>query len=908
MTQEFLAFNRGLISRLALARTDLKRTAISAAVMTNWMPRALGSMMLRPGLQYIEQTFPTPVGKAKLIDFVFSADDTALIEVDESQIRVFVDDELIARPTVTASVANGTFNLNINSWTDADEGAASSVHVSTGVGAGYLALTGTGTDAAIRRQQVTVTETGTEHALAIEVVRNPVRFRVGSTSGGDEYIADTELGVGFHDIAFTPTGDFHIQFLNREKWAAGVNSCQVSSGVDMAVPSPWLDEHLSLLRWTQSGDVVFVACDGDIYPPYRIERRGTRSWSVVEYRSKNGPFRLENTTETTITPSALSGPVTLTASAPIFKSTNVGSLYRIESNGQRVEQSFTSDGQESDYIRVIGTGASREFAVIVEGTFNMTITLQKSVGEPGDWADGSTTFTAPGNYTVEDELDNQEMYYRFVVKAGDYTSGTADLTIVYSAGSIAGVARITAFTDEETVTADVLDDLGGLDPTKKWREGAWSDRRGYPSAVTLYEGRLWWAGKDNFWGSVSDDFANFDPDTEGDSAPISRSIGYGPVDNINWMVPAYRLLAGTDGSVVSCRSSSLDEVLTPTNFNVKEVATQASARIAAAKIDNNPVYVQRGGFKLFELDYDVKYNNYASSDLTAVIPEIGSPGIVTIAVQRQPDTRVHCVRSDGTAAILVFDREENVQCWVELETDGAVEDVCVLPGTNEDSVYYVTKRTIGGTDKRYIEKWALESECAGGTLNKQADSFATFTNSPAAASVPAGTASHLVGEQVVVWADGKCLTDADGDIALFTVAANGGIAALTNGGVSYTATTGVVGLPYTAQFKSTKLAYLVPQGTSGLGAKKMLGWLALVLADTHHKGLKYGRDFDNLDDLPQVLEGATVATDTVWSDEELEPFTIPGEWETDARLCLQAEAPRPCTVLAAILGEKINPR
>ena len=42
-----LAFNRGRISRLALARTDFARTQFSAEIQTNWMPRALGSMMLR---------------------------------------------------------------------------------------------------------------------------------------------------------------------------------------------------------------------------------------------------------------------------------------------------------------------------------------------------------------------------------------------------------------------------------------------------------------------------------------------------------------------------------------------------------------------------------------------------------------------------------------------------------------------------------------------------------------------------------------------------------------------------------------------------------------------------------------------------------------------------------------------
>jgi hypothetical protein len=48
----FLAFNRGLVSELGLARADVKRITLSAAEMTNYMPRVLGSMMLRAGLEY----------------------------------------------------------------------------------------------------------------------------------------------------------------------------------------------------------------------------------------------------------------------------------------------------------------------------------------------------------------------------------------------------------------------------------------------------------------------------------------------------------------------------------------------------------------------------------------------------------------------------------------------------------------------------------------------------------------------------------------------------------------------------------------------------------------------------------------------------------------------------------------
>jgi hypothetical protein len=53
-----------------------------------------------------------------------------------------------------------------------------------------------------------------------------------------------------------------------------------------------------LVRFDQSADVLFVACEG--HQQRRIERRGTspnaRSWSVVLYQPEDGPFDLLNVT------------------------------------------------------------------------------------------------------------------------------------------------------------------------------------------------------------------------------------------------------------------------------------------------------------------------------------------------------------------------------------------------------------------------------------------------------------------------------------------------------------------------------------------------------------------------------------------------------------------------------------
>lgn len=889
-----LAFNRGLVSRLGLARADIKRVALSAEEMTNFVPRVLGSMMLRPGLGYLGSTASDAA--ARCIPFVFSISDKALIEFTDSLMRVWISDALVTRSSVSSAVTNGNFTSDVTSWTDNDEAGGTSAWV-TG---GYMGLTGNGTAAAIRDQTVTVAaaDQNVEHALRIVVQRGPVTLRVGTGTTDDSYVSETELQTGTHSLAFTPTGDFNIRFLSRLKRQVLVDSCNVEASGTMTLPTPYGASDLSNIRYDQSGDVIFVACVG--YTQRRIERRATRSWSVVQYLPSDGPFGLLNTGPITLTPGALSGNTTLTASAPLFKSThapstnNAGALFRVSSSGQSVTQSITAQNTFTNAIRVTGVDAQRVFTVTITevGAGANTFTLQRSLdSDTGPWTDVQS-WTVSVTTTYDDTLDNQIAWYRLGIKTGDYGSDTHTVTLTYTVGSIDGVCRVTGFTSSTVVSVEVLDDFGGTSATDDWYEGEWSDRKGWPSATGFYEGRLGWAGKDGVWLTVSDAFASFDDTTEGDSGPIARTIGSGPVDTINWMLPLQRLILGGQGAEFSARSSSLDEPLTPTNFNLKTASTQGSAGVGAVVIDSRGIFVQRGGVRVYDLAFGETGIDYESTNLSALVPSIGSPQIVRMAVQRQPDTRVHFVRSDGTVALLVFDKIESVICWSEIETlsGDAIEDVCVIPGDageEEDKVYYVVKRTVNGSTKRFLEKWAKESECVGGAVNKQADSFVTYSG-VAATSIPV---AHLEGETVVAWTNGTCPEDANGDPQTYTVSSG----AIT---LSTATTSAVVGLPYTARWKSSKLARF--EVGIMFGEYKNIKGLALLLADTHRKGIKFGPDFDNLDDLPSVEEGAAVSADTVHTDYEQPTIPFPGLWESDARLCLQAESPRPATVLGVV--------
>lgn len=1156
----YYQLNRGLVSRLGLARMDIKRTAISAAVMTNFIPRVLGSMMLRPGLGRIGDTFSQAADTySKFIPFIFSTDDTALVEVTSFGLRFWVDDALVTRPSVSSAVTNGFFTASLAGWT-ASAGWTWSVYSLLGA----AVCTGDGSNDETLDQTVVVAggDLNVLHSLTIEILNGPVRLRVGTAAGDDNYVQEATLQTGTHSIAFIPSGNFTIRFISALQRQVAINQCTVgASGTLMLSSIFYAQADLYSLRWDQSGDVLFVACagnDGTNYKPKRIERRENNSWSFVDYLTIDGPYRTENTSNTTMLPSGSTGNITVTASEDYFSSGHVGALFSITQQGQYVSASLSASNTFTNPIKVEGVDEQRRYTTVITGVWVGTLTLQYSVGVVGNWVD-SITYTGNATASDKDGLDNQIVYYRIGFKAGAYTSGTAVVSLTYSIGRIRGVVRVTGYTSKTVVAAEVIKTLGAnLVATDIWSEGSWSTFRGFPTSNALYEGRLWWAGKNGIFGSVSDAFDDFSPDddgTAGAAGTINRTIGSGPVDDINFLLPLQRLIIGAEGTEYSARSTAFDEPLTPTNFNIKGATTQGSANVLPVKIDSRGAFVQRSGSRVYELAYSGETNDYALTDLTAIVPEVCEPSVLTMAVQRQPDTRVHCVLSDGTVAIAVIDSVENVLSWQKFETDGSVVDAVVLPGDGlEDAVYYEVDRTfeqetgivvslseqtteytyeapnygvvgartattqglgyvvgdlltvVGGTftraavfrahevsgtgqvqffavvdpgdytvapsnpvsftggsgsvsptvdivlatDRtltlanstagfnfqvpptlaisgdgtgatatatmqvglaqsfaagsgytvgdtltlsggtfttactlrvetingsgaplvysviqpgvytvpssvypfstsltggtgtlatvvlnwcagpatvtaegtgydttasvavtatfgsgasytatlgtdtvttvyRFLERWAKESECVGGTLNKQADSFALFTSATATTVIDG--LEHLEGRDVVAWGNGVDLSpDVDGVQTVYRVVD-------AQIGVISEVTSAVVGLPYTAQWQSTKLAQVGDQG-SWLNQRKNVSQLGLIMADVHAKGIKYGPEFSRLDPLPEVENSAIVPYNTVYEEFDFDMMEFPGGWDTDSRICLECQAPRPCTVLA----------
>jgi hypothetical protein len=102
-----LALNRGEVSRQALARVDVDRLRLAAETQVNCVPTVLGSMSLRPGLAMIGRIVNDD--RTKLLPFVRGFDETALIEVTRSYVRVWIDDAIVRRNSTGTQLQNSTF-------------------------------------------------------------------------------------------------------------------------------------------------------------------------------------------------------------------------------------------------------------------------------------------------------------------------------------------------------------------------------------------------------------------------------------------------------------------------------------------------------------------------------------------------------------------------------------------------------------------------------------------------------------------------------------------------------------------------------------------------------------------------------------------------------------------------------
>lgn len=546
-------------------------------------------------------------------------------------------------------------------------------------------------------------------------------------------------------------------------------------------------------------DVQYAQADNEMYlvdgndPPQVLTRTDHNDWTIADVNFVTGPFLPENTTAYTMTPSGTSGSITLECSAPAsdgtFQSTSgashvdsIWAINQVRANSS-VTGSFTANG-----VSLSTPSFTGGFGFTTTDTWSGTVTLQRSTNNGISWR-AALTPLVDTNFDNPAETEADGAIYRAVMS--NYSSGTCTYAITITDNTNKGVVKITAVADGNTATATVLTALVDTNSTTLWREGYWSDYRGWPKTVAFHQQRLIYGGSTTYPQTIwfgkadPDDYANFLEGTLDTSAFTIALQGQNP---IRWLKSQDYLLIGTSAS--TGKYGDQGKAITPTSPYYREQSKIGSASIMAIDASDSVLFIERGNRKVREFAYSLQYDKYLSPDLTLYAEDITEGKIKDVAFQQSPDPTLWCVLEDGDIATLTYKRDQNVIGWTKQTTDGDFESVCRIPGlTYEDEIWVIVKRTIDGNDVRYIEKF--EPRDWGSDPNDCwfVDSGLTYTGEEAN---DFNGIDHLIGENVYIYAD-RIIAPNE------VVDANGAIV------IDFLAARVLVGLPFTSKLETLPL-------------------------------------------------------------------------------------------------------
>jgi len=333
-------FNAGEFGDRMTARVQFDKYVNAGSVYQNILPLPQGGYTYRPGTRYVADA-KSASARPNLIPFVFSTEQSYMLEKGNYVMRFFKNQAQIATDNVTAAITNGTFGSDIASWTNTSSGTGALAHDST-LNAMKL------TSAAAGNQGIATQAISTTAAdivtIAFEVVGavgDHLTVRVGSSSGGgsENYFTSSKKKVGYHLITFTSTATtFYLTFdnttLNTDVWLDNVS---VLDDTALEITTPWATADLQNIVFAQSADVLYL-CIGGSTRVYVLLRYGHSIWSLEKVLFQDGPWLDQNTTATTLLLSATTGlGINVTASSTTginddigWRATDVGRLIRWE--------------------------------------------------------------------------------------------------------------------------------------------------------------------------------------------------------------------------------------------------------------------------------------------------------------------------------------------------------------------------------------------------------------------------------------------------------------------------------------------------------------------------------------------------------------------------------------------------
>jgi hypothetical protein len=430
------------------------------------------------------------------------------------------------------------------------------------------------------------------------------------------------------------------------------------------------------------------------------------------------------------------------------------------------------------------------------------------------------------------------------------------------------------------VDDNISPDLSKTPPTY---DDAFTGSGNYPGAVSYFEQRRTFAGTvnkpQNIWMTRSGTESNMSYSLPvRDDDRISFRVNAREANSIRHIVPLTQLVILT--SSAEWRVTSLNsDAITPSTISVRPQSYIGASNVQPAIVNNTLIYCAARGGHVREMAYNWQANGFLTGDLSLRAPHLfDNFTIADMTFSKAPQPIVWFVSTSGKLLGLTYVPEQQIGAWHQHDTDGVFESCTVVAEGSEDVLYCLVRRTIGGVQKRYIERMATR------LFTAQADAFfvdcgLTYSGSPA--TVISGL-SHLEGKTVSILADGAVHPQ--------RVVSSGSIT------LQQAASKVQIGLPITADLQTLPVTAQI-DGSFGQGRYKNVNkaWIRVF----NSAGVFVGPDADNLTEAKQRTNEPYGSPPLLVSKEI--QVNITPSWGDSGQVFVRQSDPLPLTVVSLTL-------
>ena len=520
---------------------------------------------------------------------------------------------------------------------------------------------------------------------------------------GLEFLHDFTGFTAFKIIPFeySTTDSYLLVFVDGRIYVfkAGVLQTNINGSGNSYITATGLTAAmLDELNFTQAVDTV-VICHQDLQTK-RLVRNSDTNWTWENLPLTNIPQYAyefdEHSPQFTITPSAVTGNVTITASAT---TTDTGTAQAGTSTTITLKNatSFTTNDQPAGMFIVLtsgtGSGQTRHIESYVASTKIATVTPA--------WT------TAPNSTTGYKVVPFAE------ATVGEYlqvTSGFGRARYVeYVSDTVMKAVTSVPFFDTSAITS-------GKWTSEHGYEDSWSTTRGWPRSATFHQGRLYFGGSksrtNTIWGSRVINYFDFDLGTGLADEGLEATLNTDQYNAIVNVASGSDLRIFTTGGEFIIANSS-NGPITPSTLLVRpQTRLGTKAGVPIQDLNGASVFIQRSGKSINAFQYTDTTASYSIQPLSVLSSHlVKNP--VDLAVRRgtstdETDTLYAVNGEDGTMTVYSILSSQGVIAASEFTTGVNASDQFLAVAVEIDRVFVIVKRIINGTNKYYLERFSSD--------------------------------------------------------------------------------------------------------------------------------------------------------------------------------------------------------